>query len=121
MYFDKLEGQTIRSIELNDDGYLLYITTGKSIYTFEAVGDCCAHAYILPLDENDVKAIIGNTVIKTTGSPINILLENDCNQVDVQFYSIKTMFSDLDIELRTEHNGYYVGWITLRSEEPVSS
>ena len=33
--------------------------------------------------------------------------------------SIQTHNGDLDLELRTEHNGYYSGWIKFVNKEPI--
>lgn len=38
--------------------------------------------------------------------------------IDTAFYSIQTHGGDLDLELRTEHDGYYSGRIKFLSEIP---
>ncbi len=39
--------------------------------------------------------------------------------VDTEFISIQTHAGDLDFELRTEHNGYYCGYITFVEKKKV--
>ena len=114
----RLEGHVIREFTLDEGGYNLVVVTDTHRFTYRAEGDCCAHAYILSPDKADVESIIGHRVIQVESSDFTSV-EDEYETVDTEFISIKTQFADLDLEMRTEHNGYYGGWVQFVSEETL--
>jgi len=117
---DQLVNQIIRKFELSEDGMRLYITTDEYCYYFATEGDCCAHAYILPPADEDVKSIIGQQVVRVMKETMDQQSSGSFGDVvDTEFISIQTHAGDLDFELRTEHNGYYCGYITFVEKEKV--
>jgi hypothetical protein len=117
--FKELAGQTVRAITLEKEGQTLIIKTDKYKYTFAAEGDCCATAYVLEPDEEDLKNFLGNKVVQATSSAIKVVNDDFGNQTDTEFYNLRTHGGDLTLELRTEHNGYYSGWLMLIGREEV--
>ncbi len=116
--FEELVGQTVRDLSLKDDGTTLIIKTDKYKYTFVAEGDCCAVAYVLPVEEDDLKAFLGNKVVQANvGEYKSEVL--DYGQTDTEFYHLRTHGGDITLELRTEHNGYYSGWLMMIGREEV--
>jgi hypothetical protein len=117
--FKELIGQTVQAIILEKEGQTLIIKTNKYKYTFVAEGDCCAHAYVLEPDKADLKDFLGNKIVQATSSPVTV--KNDCGgeQTDTEFYSLRTHGGDLTLELRTEHNGYYSGWLMQIGREEL--
>jgi len=116
---DQLVNQTIRKFELSEDGMNLYITTDEYCYHYVTEGDCCAHAYILPPADEDVMAVIGHKVVKVTREQLDQQSNGILDVVDTEFISIQTHAGDLEFEMRTEHNGYYCGYITFVGQEKV--
>jgi hypothetical protein len=85
-----------------------------------AEGDCYAHAYILPPADEDVSTIIGQRVVKVMRESMASECSGSCGDVvDTEFISLQTHAGDLDLELRTEHSGYYCGYITFVEKEKV--
>jgi len=111
----QLIGHTIRKITLDPDGYYLTFVSDTHELVYRSMGDCCAHAYILPLEATDIAYFLGQTVISVTESDVTSKDDNECEVIDTCFYTVKSQFADLDLELRTEHNGYYGGWIEFVS------
>ena len=116
--FDELVGQVIQEISLEKEGETLIVKTDKYRYTFVAESDCCAVAYVLEPDEDDLKAIYGREVIQATSSPVKVV-NTGGEQTDTEFYTLRTHGGDLTLELRTVHNGYYCGWLMLAGREPL--
>jgi hypothetical protein len=117
---EQLVSQIIRKFDLSEDGQRLHITTDEYRYYFVAEGDCCAHAYILPPADEDVKAVIGQQVVRVTREAMDQQSGGEYGEViDTEFISIQTHAGDLDFELRTEHNGYYCGYISFVEKEKV--
>lgn len=118
--FGELIGQVVSDLQLSDNGSTLIIRTNRYKYTFRAEGDCCAVAYVLPPEEEDLKAFYGNEVVQAkTGEYSSQTL--DYGQVDTEFYHLRTHGGDITLELRTEHNGYYCGWLTMMGREEIWS
>lgn len=116
---DQLVNQIIRKFELSEDGQRLHITTDEYRYYFVAEGDCCAHAYILTPADEDVSAIIGQRVVKVMRESVDQQSGSFGDVIDTEFICLQTHAGDLDLELRTEHNGYYCGYITFVEKEKV--
>jgi len=117
--FEELVGQIVRDIALEKDGQKLIIRTNKYKYTFVAEGDCCAVAYVLEPDKEDLQNFLGNPVVQAMASKVTVTNDDYGNQTDTEFYSLRTHKGDLTLELRTEHNGYYCGWLMLIGREEV--
>ena len=113
-----LLGHTITSVSIEDDGHRMVITTRSHRFVFHSEGDCCAVAYLMKPCDKDIQSIIGQEVVAVNAHGFKTEERGDWGDViDTQFYSIQTHNGDLDLELRTSHNGYYGGWITLTSME----
>ena len=117
--FDELVGQIVQAIILEKDGQRLIIKTNKYKYTFVAEGDCCAVAYVLEPDEEDLKDFLGNKIVQATSSAVSVTNDDSGEQTDTEFYNLRTHKGELTLELRTEHNGYYCGWLMLVGREEV--
>ena len=115
---ERLIGHKIKSITLDNDGYVLTIVTDRSTFKYVTEGDCCAYAYINDFDQEAANALCGHIVHKVGTYGFCSIEDAYGEAVDTQFYSIQTHGGDLEIELRTEHNGYYSGWISFLSETP---
>ena len=117
--FDELVGQAVQKIILEKEGQTLIIKTEKYKYTFVAEGDCCAVAYVLEPSEEDLKDFLGNKIVQATSSPVTVKNDDWGQQTDTEFYNLRTHKGDLTLELRTEHNGYYCGWLMMLAREEV--
>jgi hypothetical protein len=117
--FKELIGQSVDSVTLEKEGQRLIIQTDRYRYTFVAEGDCCAHAYVLTPDEADLKAFLGNEIMQATTSRISVPNGDYGDCTDTEFYNLRTHNGDLTLELRTEHNGYYSGWLMQVGREEV--
>ena len=119
--FRELVGQTVMDITLEEAGGVLLIKTDKFLYTFLAEGDCCAKSYVLTPDKKDLEAFLGNEVIQATSNSVSVPGPDgeygECT--DTEFYNLRTHNGDLTLELRTEHNGYYSGWLTMVGREEI--
>ena len=116
---ENLVGHTIREIDLSDSGFDLIIKTDSHRFAYATEGECCAHAYILELRPKDVVDIIGHEVVSVIRNGFSKEDSSGYGVTDTEFISIQTHNGDLDLELRTEHNGYYSGWIKFVSKEPI--
>jgi hypothetical protein len=117
--FSDFVGQSIESLELEENGTILVIKTNKYKYTFHAEGDCCAVAYVLEPDKEDLQSFLGHEIVQATSSGVSVDKYDDYGQTDTEFYTFRTHNGDLTLELRTEHNGYYSGWLTLAGREEI--
>jgi len=116
---ENLVGHTIRGINLVDSGFELIVKTETHKFTYQTEGECCAHAYILELKPKDVADIIGQKVMSVIRNGWTKEDADGFGVTDTEFISIQTHNGDLDLELRTEHNGYYSGWINFVRKEPI--
>lgn len=118
MELEELVGHKIEKISF--DELVITLVTDKGKYEIYPEGECCAHAYIYSFDEESARIIEGRIIHQfcTYGfhSDDGTSIEEDIYDrvVDIEFYSIQTHGGDLDIELRTEHNGYYGGYLRVR-------
>jgi hypothetical protein len=117
--FDELVGQAVQAIILEKEGQTLIIKTDKYKYTFVAEGDCCAVAYVLEPSEEDLKDFLGNKIVQATSRAVTVTNDDWGQQTDTEFYNLRTHKGDLTLELRTEHNGYYCGWLMLVGREEL--
>jgi hypothetical protein len=117
--FKELVGQAVQAIILEKEGKILIIKTDRYKYTFVAEGDCCATAYVLEPEAEDLKNFLGNKIVQATSSPVTVTNDEWGHQTDTEFYNLRTHNGDLTLELRTEHNGYYCGWLMLLGREDV--
>lgn len=109
LQFDPI-GKTLLSVDLEEDNVVLQFDGVK--VTLGCEGDCCAHAYFSDLE-------VGSNL------PAKITEWNDGGEVrqdmddwevkDTQFIKIKTDKGYIDMNLHTEHNGYYGGWYYVES------
>lgn len=116
--FEELVGQRVQSITFSDDGTEMTIKTEGWKYSYLAEGDCCAVAYVLKPDAEDIKAFLGNEIIQTKTRE-HSTSDGDFYQIDTEFYDLRTHGGDLTLELRTEHNGYYCGWLKKVGQEEI--
>jgi len=114
---ERLVGHIIRGVEISEESVSFRTDTHR--ITFDAEGECCAHAYLIIPDEKDIALIIGQKVVAVQRRGFSRNDSQLCEVVDTEFYSIQTHNGDLDLELRTAHNGYYGGWLTFSSQESV--
>lgn len=117
--FKELVGQSVQEIILEKKGQTLIIKTDKYKYTFVAEGDCCAVAYVLEPSKEDLKDFLGNKIIQATSNAVTVTNDEWGQQTDTEFYNLRTHNGDLTLELRTEHNGYYCGWLMQIGREEV--
>jgi hypothetical protein len=112
-----LIGHIIQKIEIDDDGERMIITTDSRRFTYAAAGDCCAVAYLILPTLDDIQTVIKQKVIAVDVRDFRRTDKGLCDVTDTEFYSIQTHNGDLDLELRTDHNGYYGGWLELTETE----
>jgi len=113
-----LVGHTISNVQVEDDGHRMVITTRSHRFVFRSEGECCAVAYIVKPSDEDIQSIVDQEVMAVNVHGFSRKDRGDWGEVtDTEFYSIQTHNGDLDLELRTSHNGYYGGWIVLTSKE----
>jgi hypothetical protein len=113
---ESLVGHTISNIQIDEDGRSLVITTRTHRFFYDAEGDCCANAYLMPPDPDDIQAVIDQKVMVVNRHGMN-QVDHGGWVIDTEFYSIQTHNGDLDLELRTEHNGYLGGYLVLQRKE----
>ncbi len=116
---EQLVNQIIRKFDISEDGQRLHITTDEYRYYFVAGSQLRARIYPSASDE-DVKAVMGQRIVRVTKEAIDQQSNGSFGDViDTEFISLQTHAGDLDFELRTEHNGYYCGYITFVEKEKV--
>jgi len=115
--FEELVGQKIMGVTFPNNDTEMVIKTEEWKYHYIAEGDCCAAAYIAEFDFNDLARILGKEVVAVASRGHSET--EGWNTVDTEFYTIKTHSGDVEVELRTEHNGYYCGWLKLISTEKI--
>jgi len=117
--WEAMEGETIKSIVAQESGKesFLQIETEAGVYRWVSEGDCCAQAYLHDLpDEKALKSFIGQKIVRWEVGDVTIQTDSPgYEQLDVQFYTLHAGREMLQLELRTEHNGYYGGWLQLKS------
>ena len=116
--FEELVGQTVVDLRLEKEGATLIIKTDKYKYTFVAEGDCCAVAYVLPIEKDDLEAFLGNKIVQANVGEYKTD-SSAYGQTDTEFYHLRTHGGDITLELRTEHNGYYSGWLMMVGREEI--
>jgi hypothetical protein len=107
----ELTGSSIYKVSLSKDSYMIAFSTDKGIFTYEAVGDCCANAYFTDIEVDEFKSILCLEVIEVDSQTTTS--EQDDESIDCEFITIKTSKGSAHLTLRTEHNGYYCGWASL--------
>ena len=117
--FKELVGQAVQEIILEKEGQTLIIKTDRYKYTFVAEGDCCAVAYVLEPSEEDLKDFLGNKIVQATSNAVTVTNDEWGQQTDTEYYNLRTHNGDLTLELRTEHNGYYCGWLMQIGREEL--
>lgn len=118
MSFEDLVGKTITAVYLNDGGECIQfkLSDGTRL-SWDAVGDCCAHAYFYQLE--NFEWLIDEVVLGVKNQP-STSQSVEWGELDTEFITIATRKGEATIEMRTEHNGYYCGWaqFTERDDFP---
>jgi hypothetical protein len=111
-----LLGKTIVDVRIKANQSRLAFLTDDGWIVFEAVGDCCAHAYFYQIE--GIEDVIGHTITEVRSCELPGT-EDDYGVTDVAFISlVAAPYGQACIEFRTEHNGYYCGWPELLLETP---
>ena len=105
--FYELEGVFIEDIKLLESN-LLSIKTNKGEYQYKCYGDCWSNAYFA--DINNFKGFEG-AYVEGVSDKFPTSKEIVMGVMDYNFYTLFTDKGSFDISMRTEHNGYYYGYI----------
>ena len=117
--FNELKGCLYQGFSVNPDGYFLTINTNKGDFVFKAEGDCCANAYIAEYPDTEENSACKNSIIEWfEGDGVTSTNDDESygETVDTEFYTLQTDTNFIRFTLRTEHNGYYSGWLELVSK-----
>lgn len=107
--FKELIDKKIINVYLNDvRNILLFEDSNNILYSYECYGDCCAISYIASF--SNIQALLGEIIFKVDLKESKREGIED-GVIDTCFYTISTNKGFIDFDLRTEHNGYYYGWI----------
>lgn len=112
--FAVLVGKTITGAHLSEiddpryDREHVVISTTDGLYVFGAQGDCCAHAYFA--GATGTEALRGEVLAAEQSDGETETAEYG-DETDHCFHTITTVRGRCTLELRTEHNGYYSGWV----------
>jgi len=96
----------------------LKIITGRNVFVFEAVGDCCSESWFADL--TGIQSLIGSTITRIEEVRLDEV-DNSRTRQDVdEGYSIKIKSTGgyAEIVYRNSSNGYYGGYLNVISEEP---
>ena len=121
MSWEVLHGKTIESVWADKGGYYIkFVTTEGEEFTWMAVGDCCAHAFVNSYE--GINDLFGSEVTKVVVSGVTTVTTDDIGDydvVDTEWIRFHNKWGEsLVLELRTEHNGYYGGWLEPATKEP---
>lgn len=107
-------------IHPNQDALIIVVKNDDNTETqhvFRTEGDCCANAYFAGATGAD--ALQGGMVIDTHVEDVGSKENGDYDTTDTCFYTIATLKGRCTLELRTEHNGYYCGWINYCENQTI--
>lgn len=107
--FKELIDKKIINVYLNGvRDVLIFEDSNNILYSYECNGECCAISYIATF--SNIQALLGEIIIKVDIKESKSE-DTDDGVLDTCFYTISTNKGFIDFDLRTEHNGYYYGWI----------
>lgn len=110
-WLEELIGATLIAVKKHDGD--LDLETDRGLFRCEAEGACCAYAFVESIECPDLGG--GAAIIKGWHKSCRSE-ESKGEYIDFDFYCIQTTAGYVDIELRTEHNGYYCGWLNAPHE-----
>ena len=109
-----------------DDILVLIADDGRKV-ELRLTGDCCSSSYFEKRSVEDVKGLVGQTLLEIDSVESNIANykvesteENDYNGGTFQYHAvkIKTDQETIVVDWRNESNGYYDGQCTVTGWKP---
>ena len=79
-------------------------------------GDCCASAYIQGVS---IAYALVDATVTAVGDMDGGSEDRDGGQVDTWGHTITTTKGMCSLDMRTEHNGYYSGWMNVSEEATI--
>lgn len=113
---EELIGKHIKNAYFNNGNIYLQCNQVKT-YCLEPEGDCCAHAYVNAV--NGADALIDATITSIEDLEFSSNGDGDYSVIDVWGHRIHTTKGICTLDMRTEHNGYYGGWLKINLVETV--
>lgn len=111
-FSEKIKDMIVHEAKLHEGSLFLFAFKDGKKYRLdlEPEGDCCAQAWIESV--NELHDLIG---AKLQGWDHVSSRSDDSmgGRLDYDFFKFVTDTGYVDVELRTDHNGYYSGWINL--------
>lgn len=101
-----------KAFKSNDDVYL--VCSDQSVVRLRPEGDCCANCFIAGATLTDV--LSGATVTAVEDLEEHSEDKGCDSVVDTWAHRIHTSRGTCTLEMRTEHNGYYRGWLNVDTE-----
>jgi hypothetical protein len=116
----ELIGKKILELKVSaDESSLIFITDAGSVW-YETEGDCCSTSWFA--DVTGVQALIGGVVVSSEEVSMDSYNVNDgrgrSEEDQAYGYKLTTDKGYVDIVFRNSSNGYYGGWMSLRTGEP---
>lgn len=98
---------------LNDGHNDIVFQTTDLIIRYRSVGDCCSESWVENID--DLENMIDSEILSVEA--LDVTEEKDDRQGSLTKYDylIKTAKGDARLEFRNTSNGYYGGWLELKS------
>lgn len=114
----ELVGRRIVGLSIGDAESVLAFFTDTDTIAYETLGDCCSTSWFA--DIVGVDALIGATVANVEELPLEDYNTEDGRsrqESDAAYgYKIRTERGYCDIVFRNSSNGYYGGWMELRTK-----
>lgn len=107
--FKELIGKKIINVYLNDvNDILIFEDSNNILYPYKWLGECCAISYIASF--SNIQYLLDEIILLVNVKESKSEDVED-GVIDTCFYTILTNKGFIDFDLRTEHNGYYYGWV----------
>jgi len=114
----ELEGKRVSELYLSDGlHFIKFITDEGEEFVYEALADCCSESWFHHVLGAD--ALLGNIVKTAVEFPALAIDENEFTRQAMDLlYKVMLMTDQgfTDIEFRNSSNGYYSGWLALKSD-----
>ena len=96
----------------NDRDFLYFKLKDGRCVEFESEGSCCATCYICHINCSD--ALANAEVLRVENLEEHGIQDGDYSYTDVWGHRIVTTKGICTIDMRTEHNGNYSGWLNAK-------
>jgi len=116
--FQKLVGKKVQNAFY--DGKSIYLQLDDSVIELNPEGDCCASCYVQHV--SGTQALLGGVIERIESIESNPTDKEKENTEVLKGWGHRFYIAGqgiFDIEMRLHHNGWYGGWMNIRTIEEV--